>query len=126
MNTIDAVKKNSSEDLSSAGDYVFIKKREARTITITKKIVKPKGFLKIINWLFSKKEITNEIRQEALWPTCDTVIMICPICQQPVAFGEKHNLSNVETSLTVDLEISCPYVIGAHKFSISSGKINFK
>jgi uncharacterized protein YbaR (Trm112 family) len=99
---------SNSEDLMVAGDYVFIPSRPPKVVTETIPLDPPRGWFKRLWWnLFGTKSIVKESKEE-VWPAYDTVIMVCPTCNQPLATSAKHAITSVEP-LTIESPVTCPY-----------------
>jgi len=110
-----------SENLLHPGDFVFIPKREPIKTFESVPVPPPKGILS--RWLWQRFGKRFELKPvyETVWPGIDTVVMLCPICNGPVATTKHHPIINVDP-LTIEASITCPYC-RTFTFKVVEGKI---
>jgi len=124
MQSLEARRVVSSEDLLRSGDYVFIPKRPPLVTEEKVACYPPLGFFKLLWWTMFGKKYDTKQTVEVVWPAVDTIILNCPNCFTPFATSAQHKILSVEP-LTIDIPVTCPYTKD-RSFSISEGKLTLE
>src|ERR1039457_1518357 len=74
-----------SEDLLIAGDYVFISARPPIVVTESIPLDAPRGFFKRLWWGWFGAKCVVKKTEEEVWAAHDVIMMVCPVCRQPLA-----------------------------------------
>jgi uncharacterized protein YbaR (Trm112 family) len=85
-----------SEDLLIAGDYVFIPARPPIVVTESIPLDAPRGFFKRLWWGWFGAKCVVKKTEEEVWAAYDVIIMVCPVCRQPLATKREHSIVSVE------------------------------
>jgi hypothetical protein len=121
MQALEVRRVPTSADLEKPGDFAFIKKRAPIRQTERIPLESPKGFLARIIRRFTGARYTEKVTEARLWPSLDTVIIVCPSCLQPFGTTDRHTIVSLEP-LTISPEVTCPYC-RTKSFCIEKGTI---
>jgi hypothetical protein len=127
--TLEVNRVPSSADLTKAGDYCFIAKRDPIRKFLPSEPEESKGFWDRLKLWFdlSHRPIPKEV-VEIVWPDYDAIILMCPHCNQPIGTTKDHRIVTIEP-LTIEKPLACAYsrpsqnALPTIAFKIQDGKI---